>query len=104
MEFDPREMSAYLERYLENQGWNTSIATSRYRPWLLVETDEDNYTPVEAKTLEIIYDDNEFYDDYFDYDHIFKNIYSANDFALNDFNWWVSYGVYTDPEWKEYTP
>ena len=102
IEFDPREMSGYLERYLENQGWNTSIATSSYRPWLLVETDEGNFTPVEAKTLEIIYDDNEFYDDYFDYDHLFKNIYSANDFAPDNFNWWVSYGLYTDPEWIEY--
>lgn len=102
MEFDLREMSAFLERYLENQGWNTSIATGSYRAWLLVEIDEGNYAPVEAKTLEIIYDYNEHYDDYFDYGHLFMNIYSANDFAPDDFRWWVPYGLYTDSEWVEY--
>lgn len=99
MEFDLREMSGYLERYLENQGWNTSIAVGSSRAWLLVETDEGSYTPVEAKTLEIIYDDNEHYADYFNYDHLFKNIYSANDFGTSHFNWWEE--LPSDSEWIE---
>jgi len=85
-EFDCSEMSAYLERYLENQGWNTSIATGFSHAWLLVETNESDYTPVEATILETIYDDNENYDNYFGYDHLFKNIYSANSFNVDEFS------------------
>lgn len=100
-EFDCSEMSAFLERYLENQGWNTSIAVGFEHAWLIVETTEGNYTPVEAQHLEIIYSDNEEYDNYFKYDYLLKNIYSAQDFAHDEFNWWIPYGLYTDPDWKE---
>lgn len=101
-EFDCSEMSAYLERYLENLGWNASIAVGFEHAWLLVETSEGNYTPVEAPVLEVINDTDEFYDYYFDYDHLFKNIYSANEAAFDEFNWWIPYGLYTDSEWKEH--
>ncbi|MFW9832350.1 MAG: hypothetical protein ACFFD8_11305 [Candidatus Thorarchaeota archaeon] len=100
-EFDCSEMSAYLEQYLENRGWNTSIAVGFSHAWLLVETNESDYTPVEATSLEIIYDDNENYDNYFRYEHLFKNIYSAHAFDATEFRWYTSYG-YTDPEWVEY--
>jgi hypothetical protein len=100
-EFDCSEMSACLEQYLENRGWNTSIAVGFSHAWLLVETNESDYTPVEATTLEIIYDDNENYDNYFGYEHLFKNIYSADAFDADEFTWWTSYG-YTDSEWVEY--
>ena len=92
--FDCSEMSAFLERYLELQGWHTYIAvgdsptgTGRHA-WLLVETSPNRYTPVEATVPEVIYPDDPYYDNYFDYAHIFESIEDAVKHSPTEFDWW----------------
>ena len=92
--FDCSEMSAFLERYLELQGWHTYIAvgesptgTGRHA-WLLVETSPNRYTPVEATVPKVIYPDDPHYDNYFDYDHIFESIEDAVKYSQTEFDWW----------------
>ncbi len=86
--YDCSEMSAYLERYLENEGWNATIVAGRNHAWLLVETSDGEYTPVEATTKEVIQSDNQHYEEYFNYAHAFKNIIVACDFDSSEFDWW----------------
>ena len=91
---DCSEMSAFLERYLELQGWHTYIAVGKSptgtgkHAWLLVETSPNRYTPVEATVPEVIYPDDPYYDNYFDYDHIFESIEDAVKHSPTEFDWW----------------
>jgi len=93
--FDCSEMSASLERCLENKGWHTVIVTgdspfsSGYHAWLLVETSEGKYMPVESTTIAIVWWSNPSFDNYFVYDHEFETIQEALAWNESEFDWWA---------------
>lgn len=92
--FDCSEMSAYLERKLENEGYNTFIAVgdspfgSGGHAWLLVQAEVEGYMPVEPTTYSIVYWSDPHFDDYFVYDYVFENIHEALDYSPDEFDWW----------------
>ena len=95
--FDCSEMSAKTERELENEGYHTIMVvgnspfnqTGRH-VWLLVETSEGKYMPVEATRHALVKWDNPYFDLYFEYDHEFETIFDALEYDYDDFNWWES--------------
>ena len=93
-EFDCSQMSAYVERRLENEGYNTVIVAGDNpsgdgkHAWLLVETSEGKYIPVEATTISIVYWQNPYFDKYFEYDYEFETIHEALDSNPIEFTWW----------------
>jgi len=93
-EFDCSEMSAYLEWKLENEGYNTVIVTGDSpfsvgkHAWLLVQTSNEGYMPVESTTYSIVYWSDIYFDDYFVYDYEFENIKEALDYSPHEFDWW----------------
>ncbi|MBE9501140.1 MAG: hypothetical protein IMY87_01760 [Chloroflexi bacterium] len=95
--FDCSEMSAFMERMLEVDGWNTYIACGlcpwnpdKRHAWLLVETSPDSYMPIEATVQTIVYDSDRYFDEYFKYDCLFKTIYDALEYKPTQFDWWDS--------------
>jgi len=94
--FDCSEMSAYLEWRLENEGYHTCIACgvspsgSEYHAWLLVETSEDEYMPVEATLYDVVWWSNSYFDNYYEYDYLFETIHDALDYSYYEFDWWNS--------------
>jgi len=92
--FDCSEMSAYLEWYLENEGWHTIIIAgdspfgSGYHAWLLVECEEGKYMPVESTNIEIVWWDDPYFDNYFAYDYEFETIDDALAYSETEFDWW----------------
>jgi len=94
--FDCSEMTAYLEWHLENEGWNAIIVAgdtpfdSGRHAWLLVETSEGHYMPVESTTIEVVWWSNPDFDDYFIYDYEFETIQEAIAYNENEFDWWKS--------------
>jgi len=93
--FDCSEMSAYIEWKLENEGYNTIIVAGTspwgggYHAWLLVETSEGHYMPVEATEYDIVYWSDPYFDNYFTYDHQFETIQDALEYSYEEFDWWV---------------
>ena len=93
--FDCSEMSAYMEWYLENAGWNCNIVVgdtpfgSGRHAWLLVETSEDAYMPVESTTIEIVWWADPNFDNYFVYESSFETIIEALDYLESDYDWWL---------------
>jgi hypothetical protein len=93
-EFDCSEMSAYLERKLENEGYHTVIVTGLSpfslgrHAWLLVETSAGAYMPVEPTTYSIVYWWNIYFDNYFVYDYQFESIQEALAYSPNEYDWW----------------
>lgn len=94
--FDCSEMSAYLEWYLENEGWNAKIVigdspfSSGKHAWLLVETNEGKYMPVEATSIRVVLWDDSNFDNYWDYDQRFETIHDAIEYNESEFDWWQS--------------
>lgn len=94
--FDCSEMSASLERYLENHGWHAKIVCgdspfgSTRHVWLLVETSEGKYMPVESTIIQIVWWENPDFHNYFEYDHSFETIQEALEYLESDFDWWNS--------------
>lgn len=93
--FDCGEMSACLERYLENRGWHVKIVGGdspaegeEKHAWLLVETSQGKYTPIESVNIEEISQYNRYYDNYFIYEYEFESIQEAIEFNASDFDWW----------------
>ena len=92
--FDCSEMSAYLEWYLENEGWHTfivvgnSLFDSGRHAWLLVETSPNSYMPVETTNIQVVWGDNPYFDNYFNYDHKFEKIQDALEYDPSGFDWW----------------
>ena len=88
-------MSAYLEMRLENEGYHTIIVAGESpfsdgrHAWLLVETNEERYMPVEATEWKIIYWQDPCFDNYFEYDHEFETIQDALDYNYEEYNWWA---------------
>ena len=92
--FDCSEMSAYLEWYLENEGWHTIIIAgdspfdSGYHAWLLIECEQGKYMPVESTHIEIVWWDDPYFDNYFIYDSEFETIEDALAYSETEFDWW----------------
>lgn len=69
--FDCSEMSAYLEWYLENEGWHTIIVVgdspfgAGRHAWLLVETSPNRYMPIEPSNIQVVWWDNPHFDNYY---------------------------------------
>jgi hypothetical protein len=95
--FDCTEMAAYLERYLENHGWHAQIVVgdtpfgSGRHAWLLVETSEGKYMPVESTTIQIVWWSAPSYDNYWVYDYRFETIVEALTYSETAFDWWTVY-------------
>lgn len=93
--FDCSEMSACLERYLENQGWHILIVVGdaptggNGHAWLLVETNAGGYMPVEAQSFRVVLWDDTYFDNYYVYDESFMNIQEAVDYNETEFDWWT---------------
>ncbi len=94
--FDCSEMGAALERILENEGWNAVIVVGGSpfggapHAWLLVETSEGGYMPVEATTIRVVWWDDPYFDGYFSYDVGFETIQEAIASSESEFDWWNS--------------
>lgn len=93
-EFDCSQMSAYLEWKLENEGFHTIIVGgdspdgSGRHAWLLVETIEGKYTPVEATARSIVDQSSPYFDNYFRYEFYFETIQEAVSYSPTEFEWW----------------
>ena len=95
--FDCSEMSAYLEWKLENEGFHTRIISGSspwggkgHHAWLLVETSQGRYMPVEATWYDIVKWDNPYFDNYFKYDRKFETIQEALNYNYDEYDWWAS--------------
>lgn len=95
--FDCSEMSAYIEWYLENQGFHAIILVgecpfdSGSHAWVLAETDKNKYMPIEATQPRVVlWDDKGFYD-YFEYELDFEKIQEALSYSQEGFDWWTVY-------------
>jgi len=94
--FDCSEMSAFLEWYLENEGWHAKIVAgdspsdSGRHAWLLVETSEGKYMPVEATSVRVVLWSEPNFDNYWIYDDEFETIQDAIAYNENEFDWWKS--------------
>ena len=92
--FDCSEMSAYIEWRLENEGYNAYIVCGEspwgggYHAWLLVETSEGAYMPVEATEYSVVWWDSPYFDNYFEYDNLFETIHDALNYSYGEFDWW----------------
>jgi len=90
-------MSVFLEWYLENEGFHTKIITGISpddsgvkHAWLLVETSDGKYMPVEATQWSVVYWDSPYFDNYFEYGLMeFENIQEAIAYAPEEFDWWA---------------
>lgn len=90
-------MSAHVEWKLENEGFHTSIVVGKalqggddQHAWLLVETSQGQYMPVEATRFDIVSWHNQYFDNYFEYDQQFETIEDALDYSYTEFDWWES--------------
>lgn len=92
--FDCSEMSAYLEQKLENEGWHTKIVvgdspfSSGQHAWLLVETSNGKYMPVESVNMAVVWWESPYFDNYFKHDHSFETIQDALIYSETEFDWW----------------
>ncbi len=92
--FDCSEMSAYMERELENEGYHAIIVIGEApfgggrHSWLLVETSVGEYMPVEPTAYSIVYWQAISFDNYFVYDYRFETIQDALEYQPDEFNWW----------------
>ena len=93
--FDCSEMSACIERRLENEGYHALIVAgkcpwdaSKRHAWLLVETTEGKYMPVEATNYRIVKWADPHFDSYFVYDHEFETIQDALAYNYDEYDWW----------------
>ena len=93
--FDCSEMSAVLERMLENEGFHTFIVSGKSpygsgegHSWLIVEISPGEYIPVEAVNFSIIPWDNPYINEYHSYDRKFETIHEALDYSQENYDWW----------------
>lgn len=85
--FDCTEMSAFLERVLENEGFHTYIIVGQYNndwhAWLKVEIAPQEYVVVEATTLTVI-------DNTYKYRETsqYETIYDVLEIEQSSVDWW----------------
>jgi len=82
--FDCSEMSAFLEYWLENKGFNTDIVTNADHSWIIVETERGNWVHVESTSSQpYIIDERP-------YIRRFKEIFQAINISPTEYDWWKS--------------
>jgi len=93
--FDCSEMSAFIEWKLESEAYHTMIIVgqapwnkSASHAWLLVETSQGKYMPVEATQFKLVKWDDPYFDLYFEYHYSFETLFDALDYDYDSFNWW----------------
>ncbi|GAH51420.1 unnamed protein product [marine sediment metagenome] len=93
--FDCSEMSAVLERMLENEGFHTFIVSGKSpygsgegHAWLIVEISPDEFIPVEAVNFSIIPWDSPYINEYHSYDNKFETIHEALNYPKDGYDWW----------------
>lgn len=90
--FDCSEMSACLEWHLENRGWHTKIYVGDFpegrHAWLIVETSEGAYMPVESTSLRLVWWSDSDFDNYWEYDQRFETIQDALSYSESSYDWW----------------
>lgn len=92
--FDCSEMSACLEWCLENKGWHAKIYVgdspfgSGKHAWLIVETSDGKYMPVESTTIRVVWWDDPNFDNYWEYDYRFETIQNALSYSESGYDWW----------------
>ena len=93
--FDCSEMSAALERVLENEGFHTFIVRGNSpdgsgirHTWLIVETSPNEYIPVEATNPSIISWRHPYINEYNTYTHKFETIHEALNYSQVEYGWW----------------
>jgi len=93
--FDCSEMSAVLERILENEGFHTFIVIGKApsgsgirHTWLIVEASPDEYIPVEATHPSIISRHHPYINEYHTYNYKFETIHEALDYSQDEYGWW----------------
>lgn len=80
--FDCSEMSAFLEYWLERNGFNTDIVLDSTHSWNLVEVEPGNWTHVEATgNSPSIMPRRK-------YNYRFKDIYDAIEYFCEEYDWW----------------
>jgi len=95
--FDCSETAAYMEWSLENAGFHTVVmcgdspSGGGKHAWLLVETDENRYMPVEATVPCIVWWEDKHFDDYFHGDYQFQDITEAIAAGYSEFDWWMNW-------------
>jgi hypothetical protein len=92
--FDCSEMTAYMERFLENLGWHTIIYVKNEtwmglpHAWVLVEVNPGVATPVECTRPSVVWGTDGNYSNYFEYDYRFETIQQAMEHSPTEFDWW----------------
>lgn len=92
--FDCSEMSTCLEWYLENNGWHVKIYrgdspfSSGKHAWLIVETTEGKYMPVESTNLEVVWWSDTNFDNYWEYEDRFETVQDAIAYNESEYDWW----------------
>jgi len=92
--FDCSEMSACLEWFLENKGWHVKIYRgdtpfgAGTHAWLIVETTQGKYMPVESTTLRVVWWSDPHFDGYWEYENRFETIQDALAYSENQYDWW----------------
>lgn len=85
--FDCTEMSALLERVLENKGFHTYIVVGQcdngFHAWVKVEIVSGKYIIVEATTFTIVTEYNKYRET-----QQFETIYDALKVSQSSFDWW----------------
>lgn len=92
--FDCSDMSAYLEYYLENRGFNTTICTGDHHAWILINID-DTEIAYETTGCYFVYNDPEYYSP----DKKYNTIYDLHEYYLGfyygqesfdeEYAWWL---------------
>ena len=95
--FDCSEMSAALEWRLENQGFQTIIVVGDspsnpgvHHAWLLVETSNGKYTPVEATRMSVVFQGTQYYNYNFENDQRVETIQEDMKYSSTRFDRWKS--------------
>lgn len=98
--FDCSEMSVYMERILENEGYHTLIvvgptpfpSSDPKHAWLLVEASSGGFMPVEAARegapWQVVDWSDLYFANYFKYDYTFETIENALRYNYEEFSWW----------------
>jgi hypothetical protein len=94
--FNCSEKSAYLERYLENRGFNAKIVMGSFpienvtaeRTWVMVEVSNNSWLPIESVYPSLVSPKDKYFDNYFKYSKEFKTIYDACRYNYEEFDWW----------------
>lgn len=88
--FDCTEMSAFLERWLENRGFHTYIVGGEYEgephAWVKVEVAPQKYVLVETTAVSVVMNKDEF--NKYHRTNQYETIYDALERCQTAYDWW----------------